>query len=579
MHGRNPFDFYDARSGRAVRNERKPKKVDEVPEYFSLDEYTASLDPATLAERIDAESSLYRWCEVVLGYQDLPADCNYRLYEPIHRPMCERAERTLPIRGREKRKTQAKLLDLEPRGALKTNIITAGSLLYYLVHDYNGRGLIGSHNHKAAKEILSIIKWNMEFNEKFKKFYGDWAYFAKKYGKWRDELIELAFRGVATREPTIDTTGAEISKTGGHYEVIAIDDIQNRENVRSEGERENVRARFQEYFPQLEPNGGMLVPATRYHKLDVYGWLMERRAKALKNEAPPEFLFDIFVHSAWNEDRSLYYPTRLTEEFLAQQQIELEDYLFSVWYRNEPIEEGTKVFVNPQGKERDFDFIRDYVPYIRFPNGNSRSVYTTVAWDPAGRYTTSGKRSNRRDFHGLSAIGNDSLDVHWVLEAVEWKMPHDQLFENIGLFLIRNAAMKLSIETRGAGMQGLYVDLIKPVLKKMGLENVPIVEWSPGNTESKDTAIRGLQPRYRQGRMWFRKGYCEPLIRQMDEFPQGHDDVLDTLIQHKTISRPIQEDDVNPDAPNEGDFDLEEGTEGQDSFGAPSVGLGTPVYA
>src|ERR1700683_3066565 len=92
------------------RPQQKRRKPSDPPEFFSLAEYTASLDIETLHRRIDAESSLYRWVQVVLGYENLPLPCNYRLHEPIHRPMCDRAEAVLPIRGRENSRTQRKLM-------------------------------------------------------------------------------------------------------------------------------------------------------------------------------------------------------------------------------------------------------------------------------------------------------------------------------------------------------------------------------------------------------------------------------------------------------------------------------------
>jgi phage terminase large subunit-like protein len=563
----------DPFAGREFANHRK--KIEQQPEYFSLVEYTASLDPLTLRRRIDAESSLYRWCEVVLGYADLPADCDYRLYEPAHRPMCDRAEQALPIRERRNRGYQKKVLDLEPRGSLKTNLFTTGSLLYYLVFDYDGRELISSHNHKAAKEILGLMKWYMEFGKTFRLFYGDWSYYAKKYGTWREDQIELAFRSKGYREPTVDTCGAEISKTGGHYDVIAVDDIQNRENVRSEVERQNVRERFQEYLPQLDPSGGMLVPGTRYHKQDVYGWIMRRAEEAKKKGADPEWVFDVTVRSAWNPDGSLYYPTRLSEKYLAQQEFELEDYLFAVWFRNEPIDDSTKVFVNPKARERDFDFVNDLVPYIQPPNGQPRTVYVTMSWDPKGRETTSVRR--RTDFHGLIINGCDTADIWWILMALELKLPLDQLLDRIARLIRQHQVRKLSIETRGASMQGLYIDLLKPVLVTHGLiDLVEIVEWSPGTQESKQTLIRSLQPRFRRGGMWFRKGYCDPLIQQLDDFPQlANDDVADALVQQKGLARPPEVDDFPEEGDSEGDFDAPEESEDQ-QLTRGSIGLGTP---
>lgn len=562
-----------------------PKQKKDEPEYFSLVEYSAGLDAFTMERRIDAESSLFRWAQVVIGYDALPSDCNYRLYEPIHRPMCDRVEAVLPIRGRELRRTQKKLLDLEPRGTLKTHLETATAALYYLVFNYDGRELIGSHNHKAAKEILEIIKWNIEFNETFKQFYGDWAYYAQRYGVWRDDMIRLAFRSTAQREPTIDTTGAEISKTGGHYDVIFIDDIQNRENVRSPGERQNVRERFQEYFPQLEPHGGMVVPATRYHRSDVYAWIAKRREEALRKAGEPgtaaydevkDWLFDINIKKAWNADGSLYYPTRLSAQFLEQQRIELDDYLFSCWYLNEPIDDSAKIFVDPQSKERDFDYYPSAQPFIELPNGTRRTVYTTLAWDPKGRETT--RKEN--DAHGITLVGDDSIDVWWVLLALELRLPLDALLDKIVMLLRQYAIMKMSIETRGASVQGLYIDLLKPVLARHGLEGFPIHEWSPGTTESKFTLIRGMQPRFRRGGMFFRRGMCVPLIGQMDDFPQlEHDDVLDSLVQHKAVARPAEPDDIAGAFAREEDFDAADETATQETTDGAWVGLGTASYS
>lgn len=556
-------------------------------EYFDLVEYTADLDPITLERRIEAESSLYRWAEVVIGYENLPPEADYRLYEPIHRPMCDRVEMALPIRGRENRGVQAKVLDLEPRGSLKTNLETATAGLFYFTQNYSGSELISSHSHDASKEILTIMKWHLEFNETFKLFYGDWAYYAKRYGTWTQEEVRLAFRGAGVRSPSIDTTGAEMSKTGGHYDVIFVDDIQNRENSASEKQRANVRARFQEYIPQLNPSGAMIVPATRYHRADVYAWIMKRKAEALKRIASrtltaaekaeqESWLFDITIRSAWNDDGSLYYPTRLTRQFLQQQEDELEPYLFSVWYRNESIDDTSKVFVDPHSKERDFDFVRGLIPYIQIPSGAARAVYTTLSWDPKGRDNP----NKPNDAHGIIINGTDVHDVWWILRSMELRGALDYVLDTIAMLLREHCCMGMSIETRGSSTQGLYIDLLRPVLAQYNLADIPILEWSPGTTESKDTLIRSLQPRYRQGKMWFRKHHCDELVGQMDDYPQvEHDDVLDALVQQKKLARPPDLSDAAVGMEDEGTFD-DDGESAEPTMRSGGwVGLGTPTYA
>ena len=238
---------------------------------------------------------------------------------------------------------------------------------------YDGRELISSHNLKQPGRCLSIVKWNIEFNETFKLFYGDWSYFAKKYGKWREDFIELGFRSMGLREPTIDTTGAEISKTGGHYDVIIVDDIQNRENVRSEVERENVRGRMQEYFPQLQPYGGLLMPGNAVSpQRCLQNWIERRGARRRSRRCTnPEFLLRhrraVGVERRWI---ALLSSTRAHERVSrAARSVNSKSICSRSWYRNQPIDDATKVFVEPRKRERDFDFIRDEMPYIELPNG------------------------------------------------------------------------------------------------------------------------------------------------------------------------------------------------------------------
>jgi phage terminase large subunit-like protein len=345
--------------------------------------------------------------------------------------------------------------------------------------------------------------------------------------------------------------------------------------------REKVRTALQEYFPQLATHGGMLVIGTRYHRQDVYWWLQKRREEALKLHGAvleksdlKNYLFNVTIRSAWNTDGSLYYPVLLNEKFLMQQSIELEEYLFSVWYRNEPIEESAKIFRQIEAHEKDFDLVLDTIPFVELPNGTRRSLYVTLAWDPAGR-----RASKKSDFHGLTVNGNDSSDVWWTLHAEEHKLPLDAALLRIVVLVRHYHCSKVSIETRGGGMQGLYVDLLRPVMREAGLGHIEIVEWSSGNSDSKVVNIKTLQPRWNQWRWWLRKGFCEPLKHQLDNFPQlEHDDVIDTMVQQKTICRPAEPDDIDPLSAGEEAFDLEDGNGEQESVGGAWVGLGTPDY-
>ncbi len=162
-------------------------------------------------------------------------------------------------------------LILWPRGSFKSTIVTQGYSLWRLVRDPNLRVLIDSRTIDRSKFFLSEIKQQLERNDRFKELFGDW----KNIPGWSEHEIILPHRTIPHREPSIRCSGLNSPVTGGHYDLIIMDDLHDETNSQTEVQTDKALMHFQTMFPILEPNGQMIVIGTRWSNLDIYGHIID----------------------------------------------------------------------------------------------------------------------------------------------------------------------------------------------------------------------------------------------------------------------------------------------------------------
>lgn len=275
---------------------------------------------------------LYTFARDILGYEDMAP-------QP-HLAMCEFFEQTVKQLFIPNRPfMQVKRKYLVPRGCFKTTLGSVALPIWLHIQLPDLRILLDTHTQEYSKEILREIKDHYEFNEKLRDLAGNQVTDATR---WAAESIVLASRRKAHKEPSIGTAAVDRAKTGGHYDFVINDDIVNEKNAFTPTGVKKVRRHVNVMRPILEGNGCQLMLGTRWAFNDVYGWLEENDEKRAEAGLGREWKSQI--HGAWNLDGSLYFPTRLTEEFLRKAQLDMTDKMFSCWYLNEPIEESSKVF-------------------------------------------------------------------------------------------------------------------------------------------------------------------------------------------------------------------------------------------
>lgn len=419
-----------------------------------------------------------------------------------------------------------------PRETRKTTNIVIGGAIKFLIEHRNASVLIDSHVHKLAQERLTAIKSHLEFNKRFRDEYGDWRTDALE---WNESAIRIADRGgeYISAEPSIDTSGRDKSKTGGHYDLILPDDLVNEEDRNSATIRRKTIEHIQTLYPLLKTGGIMLFVGTFWHYADAYMWLIKtdqrERKRAEEQGVRPHAPLRTYIRGAFNKDGSLYAPTLLPYEKLDWLRNHIAPSLFAPNYLLVPTEEKDKTFPSSwlQYFEAEF-FTGSEGQFLEFPDGHRVPVFTYFLWDPAG-YKGEMLTQDESSDHGMCVVAVAPDDTWYVLhaEAVRGKASD-----------VVSRAVYLTFEYRPRMVKGEWVGsneqwqvLYMETLRRRGLI-VPGMEFARTvPTKQKDVRIElALEPRYRRRAIFFRAGVSEAVTDQLDQFPKGaKKDILDAL--------------------------------------------------
>jgi hypothetical protein len=252
---------------------------------------------------------------------------------------------------------QTKTMFGAPRGTFKSTI-DIGLILWIVPQLPNIRILLDAHSNKFTRELLYAIKWHMAFNDTYKEIFGDMS---KDALRWHEDSIIVNKRSVALPQPTVQTAGVDAPKTGGHYDLIIVDDLINEKSLTRSGLLKS-RRHVGTLVPILEPNGCELFTFTRWDYRDCYGKMLDDEQKVVK--AGGREIYRKKIEGVYRSDGSLYAPTILPESAIAQLRLELTDKEFANWYLNVPQEEASKIFPQTVLQFYRGTYHFDAVPFI-----------------------------------------------------------------------------------------------------------------------------------------------------------------------------------------------------------------------
>lgn len=200
--------------------------------------------------RATYRGSLFATSKRLLGYQDV----NWR----THGDMIDALEE----------ETLRKLLVM-PRGTFKSSIGSVSFPIWLLLRDPNLRILIDSEVYTNSKNFLREISSHL-LSEEMTRLFGPF-----KGPVWNEGEIIIAQRNKVRKEASITASGIGAEKTGQHYDVIIMDDLNSPSNSGTPEGREKVINHYRYNMAILEPNGIAVLIGTRYAANDAIGFVLK----------------------------------------------------------------------------------------------------------------------------------------------------------------------------------------------------------------------------------------------------------------------------------------------------------------
>ena len=510
-------------------------------------------------------TDLYTYCKDGL---------NFRLYEQPHRKMADDFESALPGPPDKMRHAdQTYFSYAAPRETLKTSIGIQGMAEYFLLkwkklYNYDGRVLIVRASRENAEGVLMAIREDLSGgNPTLHKAFGN---LSADSPLWKSSAVVLNWRTTHYRDPSIDTAGTGMSKTGGHYDLILLDDLVNEKNFESEVEMSRARRYIQACMPILNAGGSMIHVGTRWGNFDTTGFILDLNDAARKDGLPESKMpWKVKIHGAYLDDGSLFYPDYLTEKKLDQKRRNMESRLFTSQYLNKVIIDESQVF-RPEWLryyDGDYEPDGDDIATLSIFNdenqppdfrGASFAVAGVIVIDPAATVT------NQSNATGMAFCLTDTDGRLWIHDTWKGHELPSAILERIVHWCARYAPRKLSIDT--LGQQVLWIDRIYDKLREAGVSGVQIVLHkgkavkfngeqmkASAGILSKASRIESLQPWFRESMIYLRRGRCQPIVHEYNFYTgptnREHYDMLDALAQAPVIM-------VRP-APDQFDEDME----------------------
>lgn len=447
--------------------------------------------------------SLFFHDKHILGYEDMT--------ERTHLPMCNFVSDWSSGR-------QGKLF-IAPRDCFKSSLNTIGQTTWLIAKNPLVKILIVSEIEDNAKKYLSEIQMHLSkpiFQETYSYLFDDYTLNA-----FNSECINFAPRNSnvnSTGEHTVDIAGIGTPKVGKHYDYIFFVDPHSERNI---GTREQIEKVITYYrlmdMIRKTKTGRMIVEMTRWDHYDVAEHILNKE----------KGLVDVMIKSCYNEDGSLFFPERLSEEILADKRQKLGTHLFACHYLSKPQSDEDKPF-KPE--------IATY--YDALPDGLRKVCFA----DPS-----ISEKESADDFAllglGINRTNNAMHSIGW--ERVNRKMPAQAVGSIIAFlrtYFNDQPAWEVAIET--LSYQRIYKFELERELGKQGRPFI-IHELKPSG-RAKKARIMGLQPFYQCGKMLFRRGPIDgpspdlELLLQFERFPRGvgKDDFIDTWAYALDILQP-----------------------------------------
>lgn len=400
---------------------------------------------------------------------------------------------------------------LWPRGSFKSTVFDIGQCAWLIANDPDIRILVCSETGKQARGFTNKTM-DLISSPRFEEVFG----VHKDPKRWSrtNGFVSAQRKAEHKKEPTLLGTGVGEVRTGMHWDIVIMDDVVSQENTKTPEAIETTWAWFGEILAQLDPGCKLLMIGTLHHFSDLY-------CQIQKN---PEVrkLFEFSIHGWKNPDGSLFFPGRLTTEFVRRQKAMMPSRQFACFYENQPRTSDQQIFLPDY-----FHVIEDHdIP---------SNCWTYILTDFAFVGGQKGKDQNDRTCFWVVSLDSNRYGYVRDFYVGRWK-PSDsvklvcQLWDRWSQEL-HMKGITVEDTTHKELLQGLFEEIRRETMTRPKI--IPIGGRSQ---EIKDMRIEGIEPRFREGRIYFARHLREQhrkwnaMIDEMTAWPfTSHDDIPDAV--------------------------------------------------
>lgn len=413
-------------------------------------------------------------------------------------------------------------LDLWAREHYKSTIITFAGSIFDILNDPEVTIGIFSHTKPIAKGFMRQIKYELESNERLKRWFPDvlWTDPRKESPKWTEDEGIVVRRKGNPKECTVEAWGlVDGQPTSKHFRLRVYDDVVTRESVTTPEMMKKTTEALELSDNLGTEDGFERMAGTRYHFGDTYGTCIKRGS------------FKVRIHPCTYDG---------TENFTADNCVLMQPETLAKKRRDQgPYTFGTQMLLNPKGDEAQ-TFKTEWLRYTGASTRAGLNVYIVV--DPANE-----KRSSN-DYTCMWVVGLGPDKNYVVLDVIRDRM---NLTERTNkLFDLHAEWMPIAVGYEKYGMQA-DIQHIRHVQEERNYR-FDMIELA-GSTPKMDR-IKRLIPLFEDGRIFLRRnrnytdyqGDTKNLIdvfveEEYKAFPvMMHDDMLDCLARIVDPQFPVQ---------------------------------------
>lgn len=241
---------------------------------------------------------------------------------------------------------------------------------------------------------------------------------------------------------------------------------------------------------------------------------------------PASSSWSLVYEKAIADDGRLFFPERLTTQFLTEQRKVMGSYLFANQYQNEIIPDDEKQF---------------RLEWLRYYKQVPSNVYTFAFIDPAiGQKKTS-------DYTGVVIVSIDCEGTWYLKHAHRARLKPTEIVNLV--FEIQDKFKCNVVGVESVAYQEALLYMIDEESRRRGVV-VPVTGIKPPTDRTKEMRILGLVPRFEWGRILLAQGLHD-FETEYSQFPRGaHDDVIDALANIEEIAYMPKKEDTSLKKPH-----------------------------